>query len=79
MDQDYAYDSATQQTGPHPGTHPERGSCPACGSGQVIHVVMGMPVLDAMEKAPPWVRFAGCVPSSDLDRWCEDCGHEWHA
>ena len=53
-----------------------RDSCPCCGSGQVLHRVIGMPVLEAVESSPPWVRWEGCTGAGP-DRECEGCGHTW--
>src|SRR5689334_19883128 len=39
-----------------------RGACPACGSGDVTHLVIGMPSgPGAMEGDPDWVHWVGCV------------------
>lgn len=57
----------------------ERGTCPRCGSGEVVHIVYGMPA-DVVE-APPWIRFGGCVVriDSEIDRICEACDLRWLA
>ena len=56
----------------------ERGTCPRCGSDQVVHVVFGLPAPGAAERAPEWVEFAGCVVwPNPPDRRCEHCGHAW--
>ena len=54
----------------------ERGSCPRCGSGRLLHHVLGMPVLEAYESSPPWVHWQGCV-GIDPDRECLDCEYAW--
>lgn len=54
-----------------------RDSCPVCGSGQVTHIVLGMPGPLEVATAPPWVDFAGCIVHSDEDRACDACGHRW--
>lgn len=52
-----------------------RGSCPACGSGEVIHLVIGMPANpEAWGSGPDWVRWVGCVHPG-WDRECAQCGH----
>jgi hypothetical protein len=56
-----------------------RDTCPRCGDGEVIHRVIGEPRPGEMMRAPAWVHFMGCVVSSDLDRECQSCGHEWRA
>lgn len=55
-----------------------RGTCPRCGSGDVVHSLIGMPTLEAMETAPEWVSFPGCVAVGP-DRACLACDHEWWA
>ena len=52
-----------------------RGTCPFCESGQVYHQVLGMPTVDMVESAPPWVSF-GCVVVGH-DRLCGHCGETW--
>jgi len=54
-----------------------RGSCPRCGSGEVVHLVMGMPTRELVETAPDWVWFGGCVVDGPEDRRCESCDHVW--
>lgn len=55
-----------------------RGSCPTCGSGEVIHVLFGFPAQPA--ALPTWVRLGGCVIEGQvLDRACDACGHEWRS
>ena len=54
------------------------GTCPACGSSHVVHLVYGLPTPDSMERAPSWVRFAGCTIEPDMhNRECHSCGHSW--
>lgn len=55
----------------------ERGTCPACRSGEVIHEVFGMPLFGAYESAPSWVHFAGCMPLFEGDRTCTACDAQW--
>lgn len=56
----------------------ERGSCPSCGSAEIVHLVFGLP--SDPGSAPSWVRFGGCVISGvPDDRLCEACGHSWVA
>lgn len=53
-----------------------RGTCPTCGSGDVIHVLFGFPV--GVDTLPSWVRLGGCVIEGAVyNRACEACGHEW--
>lgn len=54
-----------------------RGTCPRCGSGEVTHVMFGMPAFEDYEQSPPWVEFAGCVVEGARARYCDDCGHGW--
>jgi len=55
-----------------------RGTCPKCGSGEVLHLVFGLP--GNPEAEPDWVRFEGCVIDGvPDDRECESCGHRWVA
>lgn len=50
--------------------------CPACGSGDVTHVDVGMPA--DPEEAPPWVQFGGCVINGgEKTRSCAACHHAW--
>jgi 8-oxo-dGTP diphosphatase len=53
-----------------------RGTCPRCGGDQVLHHVIGMPVLEAHESSPPWVLWEEC-PGPGPERECEECGHGW--
>ncbi|MGO1198263.1 MAG: (deoxy)nucleoside triphosphate pyrophosphohydrolase [Dermabacteraceae bacterium] len=53
-----------------------RGTCPRCGGDQVLHHVIGMPMLEAHESSPPWVIWEGCVGSGP-ERECQECGHAW--
>ncbi len=54
----------------------ERGTCPRCGSAEVLHRVLGMPVLEALESSPDWVRWEGCT-SLGPERECGACEHQW--
>lgn len=54
-----------------------RGACPECASGDVTHLVIGMPAgPGAMEDDPDWVRWVGCVHPG-FDRECGSCGATW--
>lgn len=53
-----------------------RGTCARCGSGEVIHRVMGMVTPDTRDTAPAWVEFSGCCGIGP-DRACLTCGYEW--
>lgn len=54
-----------------------RGTCPRCGSDQVLHHMIGMPALEAYESSPPWVLWEGCTGLGP-ERECEECKHTWH-
>jgi hypothetical protein len=58
---------------------PQRGTCPKCASGEVLHIGYGMTLPDPRNGVPGWVEFAGCVvrPESK-DRRCDKCGYEWN-
>jgi hypothetical protein len=54
-----------------------RGTCPACGSGEVIHLVIGMPSdADVLRGLPEWVQLVGCVHPG-WERECAACGARW--
>jgi hypothetical protein len=54
-----------------------RGTCPSCGSGAVIHLVIGMPSgPDVMDGDPEWVQWVGCVHPG-YNRECNSCGVTW--
>lgn len=55
---------------------PERGTCPRCGSGEVVHLVIGMPGPSGDVGGPEWVRWVGCVHPGH-DRECRSCGATW--
>ncbi|MDN5898665.1 MAG: (deoxy)nucleoside triphosphate pyrophosphohydrolase [Brachybacterium sp.] len=55
-----------------------RGTCPRCGSDQVLHHVIGMPMLEAYESSPPWVVWEGCMGLGP-ERECEECEHSWQS
>lgn len=61
-----------------PGSEAQRrGRCPRCGSGEVVHLLAGMPTEPpSPDIVPPWVRMIGCSPKP-WDRCCEDCKHTW--
>jgi hypothetical protein len=51
--------------------------CPACGGGEVRHLVIGMPIdPEAMTRTPAWVDWVGCGHPG-YDRECERCGLTW--
>lgn len=54
----------------------DRGSCPRCGSDQVLHRVIGMPLADAVDSAPSWVSWEGCTGFAP-ERECLSCTHSW--
>jgi hypothetical protein len=54
-----------------------RGTCPRCGSGDVRHLVIGMPALpESMSATPDWVEWVGCLHPGH-DRECDACGLDW--
>ena len=54
-----------------------RGTCPRCGSGDVNHLVIGMPALpESMDSTPDWVEWVGCIHPGH-DRECDGCGLAW--
>lgn len=54
-----------------------RGICPTCKSGDITHLVIGMPSgPEAMEGDPGWVHWVGCVHPG-FDRTCGACGATW--
>lgn len=56
-----------------------RGTCAACGSSHVRHLVIGLPAAaDALTETPPWVEWVGCIHPG-YDRQCEQCGLTWSA
>lgn len=54
----------------------ERGTCPACGSGDVSHVVVGLLSGPPSPDVPNWVAFVGCCHPGH-DRQCGACGLHW--
>lgn len=56
--------------------HWVRGTCPRCGGDQVLHHVIGMPMLEAYESSPSWVLWEGCVGMGP-ERECQECEHGW--
>lgn len=52
------------------------GTCPRCGSGEVIHVLAGLPV--GPVGTPSSVAWVGCMPPGH-DRECEGCGLRWRS
>jgi hypothetical protein len=54
-----------------------RETCPRCGSGDVVHVVIGGPAsADDVGSGSDRVRWAGCVHPGH-DRECRACGSRW--
>ena len=54
-----------------------RGTCPSCGSGEVVHLVIGLPSgPGAGSGDPDWVSWVGCVHPG-FDRECNSCGATW--
>ncbi len=55
----------------------DRGTCPACGSTDVVVVVHGLPA-DPSPADRADVRLAGClVDGEQHDRECGRCGAAW--
>jgi RNA polymerase subunit RPABC4/transcription elongation factor Spt4 len=55
----------------------DRGTCPACGSAEVVVVVHGLPADPTLADRPD-VRLAGClVVGEPHDRECAQCGTSW--
>ena len=54
-----------------------RGTCPRCGTDQVVHLVIGMPSQsDDARIEPTWATWIGCRHPG-FDRSCAECGHTW--
>ena len=53
-----------------------RGTCPRCGTDQVVHLVIGMPLPDDLMDGPDWVSWIGCIHPG-FDRSCAECGWTW--
>ncbi len=54
-----------------------RGTCPRCGSGNVRHLIVGLPAgPEPMNSTPDWVDWLGCVHPGH-DRQCDQCGLTW--
>jgi hypothetical protein len=54
-----------------------RGTCPRCGSGDVRHLMIGMPAHpQSMDSTPRWVEWVGCMHPGH-DRECDGCGLDW--
>lgn len=54
-----------------------RGTCPACGSGEVNHLILGMPA-DSSDSPqdPAWLLWAGC-DHPGYNRVCRSCAATW--
>ena len=56
----------------------DRGTCPRCGSGQILHVAFGLPAAGAFDTSPPWVTDGGCVIyGHPTNRHCPACELDW--
>jgi hypothetical protein len=54
-----------------------RGTCPECGSGDVRHLMIGMPAdPESMDSTPTWVEWVVCLHPGH-DRECDHCGLDW--
>lgn len=54
-----------------------RGTCPSCSSGEITHLIIGMPAgPDSGAGDPDWVAWVGCV-NPGYTRRCEACGATW--
>ena len=53
-----------------------RGTCPRCGTDQIVHLVIGMPTSADVMTGPDWVSWVGCIHPG-FDRSCADCGLTW--
>lgn len=58
-----------------PYTEP-RGTCPECGSGQVIHHLLGIADPRTEPADPAWIEWHGCLPPFG-DRSCLECDAIW--
>lgn len=59
-----------------PATEWVRGTCVRCGSQDVLHHVLGMPLAESMQSSPSWVRWEGCAGLGP-DRECRRCEYAW--
>ena len=56
-----------------------RGTCPSCGSAEVTHLIIGMPMGPPEDLGdPPWVSWVGCLHPG-YNRRCSACDHTWDA
>lgn len=54
-----------------------RGICPECGSGEVMHLLIGMLLMEECATSQQdWVRVVGCVHPG-YNRECASCGATW--
>ena len=54
-----------------------RGTCPSCGSGDVTHLMIGMPARPAdVGSGPDWIEWVGCMHPG-YTRRCESCEQVW--
>ncbi|QSR30815.1 hypothetical protein CFI00_09990 [Nocardioides sp. S5] len=58
----------------------DRGTCPRCRNGEILHVVFGMLPPGSLDGEPPWVTEGGCVIMGlPTNRHCPACGLDWLA
>ena len=53
-----------------------RGTCPRCGTDQIVHLVIGMPTSADATTGPHWASWVGCIHPG-FDRSCAECGLTW--
>ena len=54
-----------------------RGTCPQCGSPDVVHLVIGMPAAPSeWGSGPHWVEWVGCIHPG-YTRRCTACEQVW--
>lgn len=58
----------------------DRGTCPRCRNGEILHIVFGMLLPGSLDGEPPWVTEGGCVIMGlPTNRHCPACGLDWLA